>query len=257
MPPTRTSITALAVAMVSITLAACGAGQRNTNPQPGNGAERQREFLTTHKLDLLLGDCGSYRPITETLVPTMVTIAENSAQGGRAFWAGCLDGAPLRSLVWKPKVDFGDLPASTPGAQQVNEARALGLQGKLETMVRTTRARVPGSGLLEALELACQTGPDVGRVFMITGGQVDQSDGVNLGTASPADIRQTIKRWTHRLYGCFKGAQLWFIGAGQGAPSTRSVRNAEALFDGIADNLSTSFTWARSLPAYFPTPSSS
>jgi hypothetical protein len=214
----------------------------------------QQTFLQTHRLDLLEADCsGSFRQTSETFVPEMVTIAENSAQLQRALWAGCFDGAPLRDLIWNPTIDFGALPSTISNnpslASRFNQARALGLEPKLTHMIKTTPTRVPGSGQLEALELAAQTS-SVGRVFMFTDAEINEVGGINLITATPRQIEQTIERWTPRLSG-LRGVQLMFIGVGRDVHVTASVRNAEVLFEGLAKAVGASFSWDQNLPLGF------
>jgi hypothetical protein len=211
-------------------------------------------FLKSHRLDLLEVDCsGSFRAVSKTFIPQMITIAENSAEQHRALWAGCFDGAPVRNLVWNPQVDFGDLPPSISSnptlVSRFNLARAIGLKPQLAHMIETTPTRTPGSGQLEALELAAQT-QDVGRVFMFTDAAINEVGGLNLITANAKQIERTIKTWAPRMTG-LRGVQLMFIGVGRDVHFTASVRNAEKLFDGLAKAVGASITWTQSLPLNF------
>jgi hypothetical protein len=219
-----------------------------------HGSTHAPPFLATHRVDIVYGDCSSFRGNTEAFVPQMVTIAERSAIEQRVLWAGCFDGAPLRTLHWKPKVDFGDLPRdvrrNATVAKRVDLARALGMRRSFMTMIRTTPRRVRGSGQLEALELAAET-KGVGRVFMFTDGIVHQVDGISLNTATRAQIDRTIARWAPRLTG-LRGATLLFVGVGRDAYRTAVVRNAKELFRGLAAKVGVArFGWDVELPADF------
>jgi hypothetical protein len=239
----------LGVLLLLVGIYGCGGDNASTG-----AASRPQAFLTSHRLDLVLGDCSTYRGVTKAFVPTMVQIAENSAQLHRALWAACFDGAPLRTLSWNPTIDFGDLPsavASSPEiARRFNEARALGLEPALQAMVDHTPVRAPGSGQLEALEVAAQTA-HVGRVFMFTDAQIDEIGGVNLLTATPKQIAQDVRLWVPRLR-TLRHVQLWFIGVGFLAPTSASVRRSEMLFRGIASAVGASCSWSQSLPVSFP-----
>jgi hypothetical protein len=227
------------------TVAGCGSSQRSS----------RQAFLESHRLDLLMPDCSaSFRQASERLVPEMVAVAQNSASQKRILWAGCFAGAPLRTLIWNPKVDFGELPSAVSNsaqlAERLNEARALGLKRKLEAMVRHTPLRAPGSGQLEALEVASQTA-DVGRVIMYTDAEINEPQGVSLSKATPAEIRQAIQLWAPRMKG-LRGVQLMLVGVGYGAHNSTSVRNAEMLFRGLAKRVGmSSFSWSQSLPVTF------
>ena len=236
----------LSVFAIGLGLAACGGSTTSgSRPDP-------RPFLQTHKLDLIEGDCSSYRGVTKAFVPTMVQIAENSAQDERSLWAACFDGAPLRTMSWGPTINFGQVPSSLNGevAAKFNQARALGLGPKLLAMVVQTPVRAKGSGQLEALEVAAQTA-DVGRVFMISDAQIDEVGGVNLLSATPAQIQHLITVWAPRLHG-LRGVQLWFIGVGFLAPTSASVRRSQMLFRGLAKEIGASCSWSQSLPVTFP-----
>ncbi|MEJ7783290.1 MAG: hypothetical protein WKF96_00715 [Solirubrobacteraceae bacterium] len=236
------SVMRVGTAALCLVLAGCGGNKSSTQPAPS----------AARNLDLVFGDCSSFRRYAEAFVPEMVTIAETSAAQRRTLWAGCFDGAPLRTLHWKPKIDFNDLPIELRGsarlAARVNLARALGLKTKLEQMVRSTPTRVPGSGQLEALELAAHT-EHVGRVFLFTDGVINQIDGVGLDRATLRQINQVVDRWAPRLAG-LKHVELTFVGVGRGTRSTAGLRRAEALFRQLAARVGVrSFVWQLELPA--------
>lgn len=235
--------------VLAAAIVGCGdtdSARKTTNPgQPS----------ATRTVDLIYGDCSSFRRYTKAFVPDMVTIAQTSALATprRTLWAGCFDGAPLRTLVWKPKIDFSELRPELRANRQLADrfvvARALGLKRQFEAMA-STPTRVPGSGQLEALELAAQT-QGVGRVFLFTDAEVNQLDGLRLADATPDAIQATINRWAPRLKG-LRGAQLMFVGVGRGTANTGGVRNAEALFRGLAKRVgATPFDWNLELPADF------
>jgi hypothetical protein len=223
-----------------------GSGPSLVSPPPAT------PFLARHRVDLLFGDCSSFRAHTETYVPQMIRIATSSALAERELWIACFDGAPLRTLRWDPQVDFGDVARAYPGngslTRRVNVARALGLRRRIERMIATTPRRVRGSGQLEALEVAART-EDVGRVFMVTDAVIHQIDGVRLGHATDEDIDRTIARWRPRLTS-LRRVQLIMIGVGLGTRQTRVVRKAERLFRGIARAIPVGrFVWSLELPA--------
>ncbi len=229
-------------------VAGCGAGQPKT-------ADQEPAPSATRPVDLVFGDCSSFRQYTKAFVPDMVTIAETSAlaKPRRTLWAGCFDGAPLRTLDWKPTIDFGEEPPELKQNRTLGDrvalGRALGMKQKFEAMVNTP-TKVPGSGQLEALELAGQTA-NVGRVFMFTDAEINEIEGVKLAVATPREIDATINRWAPRLSG-LKGVELMFIGVGRGTNNSRGVRNAERLFHGIANRVGASyFGWTLELPADF------
>ena len=248
---TKTVPRLLAAILMTVVLAGCGSPQSNADRQAA-------AFLSAHRLDLLFADCsGSYRQASESFVPTMVEIAQNTAQARRILWAGCFDGAPMRMLVWNPQVDFGEIPSTLSGnpglTNRFNQARALGLRGPLDTTIRTTPTRVPGSGQLEALELASLTS-GVGRVYLFSDAEIHEAGVPSMNTATPAQIAQTVKLWVPRLRG-LKGVQLLLIGVGRGVHNAAAVRNAELLFRTIANDVGVaSYSWSQTLPADFPVP---
>ena len=235
---------------VVLCTAAAGCGTDNAKVEhrpPAPAAERP--------LDLVYGDCSSFRRYTKAFVPDMVTIAQTSAlaKPRRTLWAGCFDGAPLRTLDWKPTIDFADEPDELEHNRTLGDrvalGRALGMKRKFEAMAETP-TKVSGSGQLEALELAAQT-PNVGRVFMFTDAQINQIEGVRLNAATPGEIDATIRRWAPRLKG-LEGVQLMFIGVGRGTSNSGGVRNGERLFRGLARRVGAShFGWTLELPAGF------
>lgn len=238
-------ITTLVVALTTTLLAACG---------PSNSTETHPD----RQLDLVIGDCSaSFHDYSAAFVPEMVKVAESSALSHprRKFWAGCFDGAPLRTLDWNPTVDFSDEPDELEDNQSLGDkvaiGRALGLKDSLTEMLRTP-PKAKGSGQLEALELASQT-PNVGRVFVFTDAVINEIEGVDLRNATPSEIESTVKLWAPRLAG-LKGVDLTFVGVGRGAGHSTAVRNAQLLFTKLASAVGTSsFAWTLELPADFNT----
>ncbi len=246
----RLAASLLALAVALALLAGCGGGGGGT--QSGSAVLGAPD--ESRPLDLLLPDCShSFRHESLRLVPEMVTVALDSAAHERKLWAACFAGSPLRDLVWKPTIDFGDLPgplSHNPSlAERFNAARALGLKSEFERIIRDTPRGTPGSGQLEALELAGQT-PGVGRVFPFTDARILEPEGVELGNASQAEVERTVEHWAPRMRG-LAGVELVFVGGGLGAPSSKGVRNAEALFRGLAHRVGATFAWGRGLPPEF------
>jgi hypothetical protein len=236
----------LALATASACMAGCGGGgsQEAADAQvtPDPGAARP--------LDLVLPDCShSFRRASERLIPEMIAVALDSAADRRRLWAACFAGSPLRHLRWTVQIDFGRLPRTATRnpamADRINQARALGLQSKFEKIIHTTPRKAPGSGQLEALELAAQTA-GVDRVFMFTDARIFEPGGVVVGSLSRAGVEGTVDRWAPRLQG-LGGVELVIVGGGLGAPSARAVRNARALFSRLAERVDAPLQWARSL----------
>lgn len=253
--PARVAIQILlvivAIAVAPVLMAGCGGGEEATAQEGSPIAQGASE---SRPLDLLLPDCShSFRHKSLQMVPEMIRVALDSADRQRELWAACFAGSPLRDLVWKPTIDFGDLAgplAHNPRlADRFNAARALGLKGEFERIIRETPRGTPGSGQLEVLELAGQT-PGVGRVFLFTDARILEPEGILLGDASHAEVERAIHHWAPRMRG-LAGVELVFVGAGLGAPSSRGVRNARALFRGLAQEVGASFAWGRSLPLEF------
>lgn len=211
---------------------------------------------TSRRLDLLIADCSiSFRESSLKLLPQMVTIAKDSAAKEHVLWSGCFAGAPLRTLSWKPRRDFGEYPPGinpgTPLADNFNQARAIGLRKELRWMVINTKATEPGSGQLEALEVAAQT-PNVARVFFLTDAAIHEPEVPELYTASMGDLRRTIDLWAPRLRG-LHGIELIMIGVGYGEHNSKSVRAGRFLLRGLAERVGTaSFDWTQELPPLFP-----
>lgn len=204
--------------------------------------------------DLVMVDASpSFRRAALGFVSDMVTVAEASASERRVLWVGAVDGAPLRTLRWTIRVDFGELPPSVENAtglaERVNTARALGLRPRLVRLIRRTPDRVPGSGLLEALELAAQT-PDVGRLFLFTDALTFEPDSVHLASARDAELRATARRWVKRLHG-LRGVEVQMIGVGREARTTVAVRNAERLFRLVVTGAGGRLRWSQELPPSF------
>lgn len=237
-------LAAIVALAAPVLLAGCGGGEKVEAKEGG----------AARPLDLLLADCShSFRHQSLQMAPEMVTVALDSADRQRELWAACFAGSPLRDLVWKPTIDFGDLPGPLARNQNLadrfNAARALGLEGEFERIIRHTPRGTPGSGQLEVLELASQT-PGVGRVFLFTDARILEPEGILLGNASRAEVEAAADRWAPRMRG-LEGVELVFVGGGLGAPSSRGVRNARALFAGLAERVGASFAWGRNLPLEF------
>ena len=228
----------LAVVAASLALAACGG-----NSNGSRGAQMAK------RVDIVYGDCSSFRRYTRAFVPDMLTIAQDSALHRHRLLAGCFDGAPLRTMQFKTDIDFGDLPKELRNnatlARRFNVARALGLKKTFEVMADTP-TRVRGSGQLEALELASEL-QGVGRVWMFTDGIVNEVDGLHLTTATEKDIQRTIRRWVPRMGNGLRNVHLAFVGVGLGTGSTANVRKARRLLRGIVDGAGGSFTWSQTL----------
>lgn len=239
----RTITTTLGLLACVVTTTGCGS----------NAGAGTADSVSRSSTDLVLADCsGSFRRQATSFVPDMVTIAQDSAQQQRTLWAGCFDGAPLRTLRWSIKVDFASVPpelaTSAEVVERVNAARATGLGRRFKKMITTTPTRVAGSGLLEALELASQT-PNVGRVFLFTDAQSNEVDGLRLATASPAQLRATVRRWRARLGGGLDGVTVAMIGVGLDTGTSKAVRNAEQLFGELITEAGGSLSWSQALSA--------
>lgn len=242
------ALSALAIAAVSAFLAGCG-GDEIAHTQ-GSGMVAVTA-TSSRELDLVMPDCSrSFRRYSKQLVPEMVTVALDSASKRRILFAGCFAGAPLRHLVWDPRVDFDDLPDAVARndrmADRINKARALGLANQFRRIIRQTPRRAGGSGQLEALELASQT-PGVARVVMFTDALIREPEGIVLRTATRSEVEDAVARWASRMQG-LNGVHLVFVGVGLGSLSAKSVRNARHLFGGLAHAVGASFSWTRSLP---------
>jgi hypothetical protein len=232
--------------LICLALAA-GCGQDTTTAP-------EAEALPGGNTDLMMVDASpSFRRSARGFVPDMVAVAQASASQRRVLWVGCVDGAPLRTLRWTIRVDFGELPASVENAtglaERINTARALGLRPQFIRLIRHTPDRVPGSGLLEALELAAQT-EDVGRVFIFTDALTFEPDSVHLARASDAELQATARRWVKRLHG-LRGVEVLMIGVGREARTTVAVRNAERLFRAVVTGAGGRLRWSQELPASF------
>lgn len=242
--PRSIKTTGAALLLLCLTLAAgCG------------GSSAPTTTTASGSTDLVMVDCSaSFRRSALSFVSDMVAIAQASASERRSLWAGCVDGAPLRTLRWTIRVDFGELPASADNAsglaQRLNTARALGLRPRFVRLIRDTPVRVRGSGLLEALELAAQT-PGVGRVFLFTDALTFEPDSVHLASASRSQLRTTARRWTRRLHGGLAGIDVLLIGVGRDARSSVAVRNGEWLFQAVVTGADGHFEWSQELPASF------
>jgi hypothetical protein len=245
-------LSTLVIAVAPALLTGCGGGGEATGAS--GSASVTAGATESRPLDVVLPDCShSFRRQSKQLVPEMIKVALDSAEQRRMLWAGCFAGAPLRNLVWDPKIDFGELPDSVARnsrlADRFNQARALGLRKEFKKIIYDTPRKAPGSGQLEALELASQT-PGVGRVVMFTDALVLEPEGIVLRTATKPEVEEAIARWAPRMRG-LKGVELVFVGVGLGSLSAKSVRNAKTLFHGLAEEVGATFSWTRSLPLEF------
>lgn len=237
---------------VSLGLTACGDTNGATRATPGASisAGGSIDKPAQGSVDAVVGDCSdSYRSQMMAFVPGMVSIAVDAAEKKHRFLAACFDGAPLRTLAWNPRVNFGE---AKPGIndtlmEKVNNARALGLRRPFERMIETTPERSKGSGQLELLELLSQT-DGLGRAYVFTDGIVNQVDGLDLNGASQKDIDRTVRRWVPRMGDGLQNVSVVFVGVGRGSNSTAKVRNAELLFRGIVEGAGGRFTWAPDVP---------
>lgn len=234
----------LAIATCSALLSGCGSDESAK-------AAKQPD----RKLDLVVADCSdSFRESSMRLIPEMIQIAVDSADERNVLWAGCFAGGPLRTLIWEPKVDFGQtgekFESSDEVIDRVNQALAVGLERKLRKMVEETPATVQGSGQLEALEVASEA-PNVGRIFFLTDAAIHEPEVPELNKATQAELRQTVSLWARRLHG-LKGVELTMLGAGYGVHNSASVRAARFLFRELAKKVGTaSFSWTQELPPEF------
>lgn len=206
-------------------------GCSDVNNTAPTKAERQ---LQARPVDLLLTDCsGSFKSKLDQFTDTFEEVVSDSASRGRRLLHACFDGSALRSLVWMPKADFSQIPDAVKTNPQVasrfTEARALGTVKRIERAIATTENQVGGSGQLEALEVAART-PEVGRVVMVTDLLSFEVDGIDLADATEADIAKTVKLWLPRLGSGLEAVQVFIVGYGLDAGSSKAVRNAVALF---------------------------
>lgn len=239
------------IVIVLVTVAAllllpgCG-----SNEPPATRAERD---LQARPVDLLMPDCSpSFYGNLDVFTGTFEKVVLDSAARGRTLWHGCFDGSPLRTLTWNPKVDFGELPESVMTSEQLasrfNQARAIGTVKKIEQTIAAAKNQVAGSGQLEALEVAAKT-PKTGRVFMVTDLISFEADGVTLATATEALITDTVKLWLPRLGDGFRGVQVFIIGYGLDAGSSKAARNAVSLFTRLITKAGGEVSITKDLPA--------
>jgi hypothetical protein len=245
-PMTAATAALVAAVLCCALLSGCG----------GSGEETAKASETANRrLDLLIADCSdSFRESSLRLIPEMVEIALDSAEKRNVLWSSCFAGAPLRTMVWDPKRDFGQTGEGYHYNDEIldrlNLAMALGLRGKLRTMVLETPDTVPGSGQLEALEVASEA-PNVGRVFLLTDAAIHEPEVPELNTASRAELRETVDLWAPRLRG-LRGVELTMLGAGYGVHNSASVRAGRFLFRSLAAQVGTaSFGWTQELPPDF------
>lgn len=241
----KKTLTTMVLVVATLAIGGCG-GTETTAPTK---AERD---LQTRPLDLVMTDCsGSFKDGLAGFTGTLKAVTVDSATRGRRLWHGCFDGSPLRTLGWDPKVDFGDMPDSVEASGKVEtrftEARALGTVKKIERAIASTEVRVAGSGQLEALEVAAKTS-DTGRVFMLTDLITFEVDGLILRKASDKEIRQTVSTWLPRLGDGLQGVQVFIVGYGLNAGSSRAARNAVDLFTDLITRAGGKVSITKDLP---------
>jgi hypothetical protein len=180
----------------------------------------------------------------------MVTIAmESSAKRQRALYTGCFDGSPKRSLTLKT-TDFGNVPTSLlsnkRAVKKFNAARALGMRLYFQTMSHE-RSRFAGSGQLEALEVLSKV-DNLSNAWMFSDLYVHQTDGIDLQTATDADVRRVVDRWVPRMGNGLRRVRVVVVGAGLGGPAAAQARRAEQLMRGVVEGAGGSFVASPILP---------
>ncbi|MGH2853767.1 MAG: hypothetical protein ACRDLF_06205 [Solirubrobacteraceae bacterium] len=225
--------------LAGVALVVSGCGGSSDPPTPS------AKWEAAHPIDVILADCSSYQPYLARFIPGMVEIAENSAVHRRDLYAACFDGAPLRTLQWAIKENFGEpYPGETAKESEgENLASAAGLREAFEKMIKTPE-RVRGSGQLEALELVAET-PGVGRVWMFTDAIPNEVEGIVLEHASENAIDKTAETWIPRMGKGLRNVQVAFVGVGFGTYSTIEVRKAKVLFKKIVEGAGGHFVWTQ------------
>lgn len=242
-------ITSIAAATaVIVALAACGTTGTNETPGAGLASGGSTGRATQASVDVVAADCSSFRSKLMAFVPDMAAVAMDAAKKQHRFLATCFDGAPARTLTWPINVNFAE---QVPGVdrtltQKVNIVRALGLRPKLQRMVQMPE-RVPGSGQLELLEALSQT-DGLGRAYVFTDAIPNEVDGINLTTATDAEISRVMRLWVPRMGSGLRDASITFVGVGLGTYRTANVRKARVLFGGIIKGAGARFTWVPELP---------
>lgn len=228
------------IILCALVLAACGASKDSTKSE---GADTVDNVMVEY------GDCSrSFDTLSKQYLPEMVRFAQFAAARKQILRYGCVDGAPLRSLRFD-EIDFSAKPPQISNDQlleRYNQARALGLRKKLVALLRTP-PKYPGSGQLEALELAARE-PRLHTVAFWTDAISNAAEDGNIATATDAQLRQIIKRWVPRMKGGLQGATVYFLAVGRGSNSTATVRNAEKLFGGVVEGAGGHFVWREDLP---------
>jgi hypothetical protein len=229
------------LAGVALVVSGCGG-----SPDPPTSSAK---WEATHPIDVILADCSSYQPYLARFIPNMIEIAENSAAHRRDLYAVCFDGAPLRTLQWAIKENFGEpYPDETAEEGEAeNLSNAEGLKEPFEKMIKTPE-RVRGSGQLEALELAAET-HGVGRVWIFTDAIPNEAKGIVLEHASENEIDKTAETWIPRMGKGLQNVSVAFVGAGFGTYSTIEVRKAKVLFKKIVEGAEGHFTWTQTPPS--------
>lgn len=223
---------AMVAACVVALMVAAGCGGTDDSIQPGtSNVERQ---LQERPVDLLMLDIsGSFRDQLSKFTGTTQTVVVDSASRRRTLWAAGVDGSPLRTLSWGPKVDFSALPdqvkANEKLASRFTKARAEGMVKQIEKTIAATKNQVAGSGQLEAMEVAAST-PEAGRVFLISDLLTFEVDGINLATATEQQIKEVVNTWLPRLGTGLNDVDVFIVGYGQQAGSSTAARNAAHLF---------------------------
>jgi hypothetical protein len=198
-----------------------------------------------HEVDVVFGDCSpSFEERSGAYVEDMVAVARGSAEHDRSFYAGCVDGAPLRTLDWAVEKDFAAVEASNSGDHaRIVAAMAEGTKPKLEAMLRTPR-EVPGSGQLEALELASQI-DGLSGVWLFSDAIVRQVGAVDLETSDAATVDSAAREWARRMGDGLDAVTVTFVGGGQGAPSTEAARLARRLLEGVVEDAGGTPLWSQ------------
>ncbi len=247
--PTRAIALILAVA-ASFMLAACGSGgDGGGHREPEGGAIASEVPSAEADLDVLLGDCSSFRDrgYLASFLDSMVEVAKSSAALRRNLSYACFDGAPMRTLRFDT-VNFFDAPEAIRDDDYVvaraMEAKALGTRKRFAKMIRQPQ-EVPGSNPLAALEMAAQT--QVKRVFMFSDGLIDSRDLPRLKTMSDSEIEKTASDWG-KLMSSLRGATIYIVGAGRGVSSVELVEASRRLFELILEKAGADLVWCDSLP---------
>ncbi len=247
--PIRAIALIVAVA-ASFMLAACGSGgdgggYRGTS----DGAVVSDVPSAEADLDVLLGDCSSFRDrgYLASFLDSMVEVAKSSAAMRRNLSYACFDAAPERTLRFDT-VNFFDAPEAIKDDDYVvaraMEAKALGTRKRFAQMIQQPQ-EVPGSNPLAALEMAAQS--RVRRVFMFSDGLIDSRDLPRLKTMSEAELGQAASDWGKAMSG-LRGATIYIVGAGRGVSSVELVAASRRLFELTLEKAGADLVWADSLP---------